>query len=404
MKPKNLKNITCTGKRVFVRSDLNVPLKNKQILDDYRLQAIVPTLDYILQQGGKVILATHLGRPKGQFDANLSTRLLIPWFEKHGYSIDFASDIAQAEQKSTQNFDTILLLENLRFLPEERYSPNTLEAAQKLAKKLSSLASIYINDAFGVMHRNDTSVTLVPEYFDPEHRGIGFLVAKEIETLENLKKHPKQPFVLVIGGSKLHDKIDMIEKFLQAPKSVRIKTIVAGGLIAQAFLYVQGYNMGIAPIDDQTQQIAKKILTQAHDAGVTIILPSDFYLELTHNFRSRALLIDQIPSNGVIVDIGPQTVDIFSHILAQAETIFANGTMGIYETPAYAEGTKKVLQAISQSNAFSLIGGGDINAAAHLFGVAKDIDFCSTGGGATLAFLGAEDPFEDLPGLHVLVK
>src|SRR5579872_500219 len=196
--PKNIKNITCTGKRVFVRSDLNVPLKNKQILDDYRLQAIVPTLDYILQQGGKVILATHLGRPKGQFDENLSTHLLIPWFEKHGYSIDFASDLAQAEQKSTQNFDTILLLENLRFLPEERYSPHTLEAAQKLAKKLSSLASIYINDAFGVMHRNDTSVTLVPEYFDREHRGIGFLVAKEIETLENLKKHPKQPFVLVI--------------------------------------------------------------------------------------------------------------------------------------------------------------------------------------------------------------
>jgi len=399
---KNLKNFQCAGKRVFVRVDLNVPLKNGQILSDYRLKAIIQTIDFILKNNGKVILATHLGRPNGFVDKNLSTALLVPWFENRGYQIDFAPDIMKAYEHSKKDFNKILLLENLRFLPEEQ--DTSKQEAQVLAKNLAQLADIYINDAFAVMHRNDTSITLVPKYFESSQRGIGFLVAQELETLEHLKSTPTQPFILVIGGSKLHDKIGMLENFLQAPEENRIKTIIIGGLLAQAFLRAQGHTMGITPIDDATLQKAHKILKLAQEAQVQISLPTDFYLELTHNYKSRPLTINQIPPNGTIIDIGPTSVQNFSQMLAQAQTIFANGTMGVYENPAYADGTKKILQAIASSPAFSVIGGGDINAAAEMFGITHDIDFCSTGGGATLAYLGAKNPDVALPGLQALIK
>lgn len=395
---KTLKTINFDKKSVFLRADLNVPLKNNLILDDYRLMAILPTIDYILQNNGKIILATHLGRPKGHRDESLSTTILIPWFKEHGYDIAFVQDPSHIASLPQGYPHKLLLLENLRFFPEEK------EGSSAFAQKLASLADIYINDAFGVMHRTDTSVTLLPEHFDAGNRGIGLLVEQEIATLNNLKIKPVQPFVLVLGGSKLTDKIAMIKQLLQASEEQRVKTILVGGLIAQAFLRAQGFTTGVTPIDETTIKTAQSILTMANTVGVTIMLPTDAYLGIAHDQRSRPLAIDQIPNNGNIVDIGPKTIEAFSHMLAQAKTIFANGTMGIYENAAYAEGTKKVFQAIAQSSAFSVIGGGDATAAAHLFGVTDAIDFCSTGGGATLAFLGAHDPFKELPGLKALAQ
>ena len=339
---KKLNQIKLTGKRVFLRADLNVPLKDnlheKTIAQDHRLQATLPTIDYIQEHGGKVILATHIGRPpaateKNFFDENLSTKLLIPWFEQHGYTIDYEIDLLKAIEKSKQHPDRILLLENLRFFNGEQQTNN--EFAQLLAQS----GNVYINDAFGVLHRNDTSVTLLPKQFDNDHRAFGLLVEKELETLTILKKNPTQPYVVVLGGSKATTKLPVLEKLIDAPLVARPQSILVGGLVAS--------------------QISQEIVHKAKQNNVNLMLPIDRCTIPKKNAVPTVYEIDAIPPDDMIVDIGPKTIELFSEEIAHAKTIFANGTMGVYEDKRYETGSKKILQAIANTDATSIIGGGD---------------------------------------------
>jgi len=345
---KFIEKIDLKNKRVFLRADLNVPLGDKGILSDFRLQSILPTIDYIKKNGGKVVLATHIGRPpagkvKNYFDEKFSTKRLMPWFEERGYEVDYEIDLKQAIEKSDQDFDRILLVENLRFFNGER------ETSESFAELLARLGDVYVNDAFGVWHREDTSVTLLPEQFDEEKRAFGLLAEKEIKTLSKLRDEHEQPFVVVLGGNKGRLKLNLLERFIDLPGEKRVKTALIGGAIAQNF--------------------PNALMDKAKQYGVEILLPVDGV------------------GDGVVYDIGPKTVDIFCKKIAEAKTIFANGTMGVYEQEEFETGTKKILKAIAESAAYSVIGGGDAVAATFKFGLDKQMSFLSTGGGATLAFL-----------------
>jgi len=343
-----LKNIDLHNKRVFLRADLNSTSATAQ---DYRLNSILPTIDYIQKNNGKVILATHIGRPQAQteknfFDESLSTKQLLPWFAKLGYTIDYEIDLLKAIEKSKQATDTILLLENLRFFNGEQATNN------EFAKLLAQCGDIYINDAFGVLHRNDTSITLLPQQFAQQHRAFGFLVEKEISTLQKLKEHPKQPFVAVLGGSKIATKLPLLENFLEQPTAQRVSTILLNGLLAQALL-----------------QAEPQFLEKAKRYNVDVILPVDVAVA-SKKLTAPATIqeLSSLPADQWIVDIGPKTIELFRAKLKTAATIFANGTMGIYEQPEYATGSQKIFEAIAQSHAYSVIGGGDAVAATRQFG------------------------------------
>lgn len=350
-------------KRVFLRADLNTPLKNKKILQDFKLHSILPTIDHILKNGGKVILATHIGQPDAKsqtnfFDENLSTKILQPWFEKNGYKIKYEIDLKKAELESKQNFSEILLLENLRFFNGEK--EHNLEFAQMLA----TLGDIYVNDAFGACHRNNTSMTLVPELFNKKNKAFGLLIQKEIENLNKLKNNIQQPFTIVLGGNKIKDKIKLLENFITQNK---VKSILLGGAV--------------------TNSLLNKKETDLVQSNVKIFLPQDF-----------------IKVDNKNVDIGYKTIKTFEEEIGKAKTIFANGPMGIYEKKESKTGTQKILNKIANSNAFTVIGGGDIVAATFLFNLEKKINFLSTGGGATLFFLSCKNPLEQMPGLRSIIK
>jgi len=337
-------------KRVFLRADLNVPIKDKKVMQDYRLRSILPTINAIQTDGNKVILATHIGRPdassrKNFFDENLSTKILVPWFEQHGYSIDYEIDLLKAIEKSNRNPEKILLLENLRFFNGEQ------QTNVEFAKLLAQLADSYVNDAFGLLHRSDTSITLLPQEFDPDHRSFGLLVKKELQTLTALKENPQQPFLIILGGNKGETKLRALDTLLGKPKQTRPETILIGGAIAQDF--------------------PENLLKKAKQNSVTVVLPVD----------------TQKDNNKNIVDIGPKTIELFKKEIARAKTIFANGTMGICETKEHETGSREILQAVADSNATTIIGGGDAVAATFQFGLESKMSFLSTGGGATLAFL-----------------
>lgn len=377
-----IKNLNLEKKRVFLRADLNVPIENNKIIQDYRLESILPTIDYIQKQGGKVVLTTHIGRPTpgnkaNFFDANFSTKILADWLKDKGYSVDHEVDLLQAIEKSKEDFDQILLLENLRFFHGEK------EVDYEFAQLLAQLADVYVNDAFGIIHRTDTSVTLLAEQFDAQNRAFGLLIEKEIEELTKLKENPEQPFVIALGGSKVKTKIKVLEQFLEQQDSRRVKTILTNGLIAQA-LKSTGF------------------LEKAKDYNVNVITPVDVCVT-SETLDQPATVYDanKIPEDKVIVDIGPKTIEMFKKEIGQAKTIFASGTMGMYEKAEYANGSREILQAIADSDAYSVVGGGDVVAAAHLFDLEKNMNFLSTGGGATLAFLASKNPQEELAALKI---
>jgi phosphoglycerate kinase len=348
-----IEHLKIKNKRVFLRADLNVPLHNKQIVQDYRLQSIIPTIKYVQKHGGKIILATHIGRPCAKiqtnyFDENLSTKILVSWFEKHNFKITFEPDLIKAKLLSKSNFDEILLLENLRFFNGEK---GTQKEQETFAKLLKDLADIYINDAFALSHRNDCSVTLLPQKFKLQNRAFGLLYQKEILELTKLKKDVMQPFVLIIGGNKLKNKIPMLKSFLLAKH--KPSTILIGSGI------------------DKQNTLAQEILHDAQSQGITILFPEDY------------IIID-----GTLGDIGSKTQNIYCNIIKNAHTIFINGTLGCYENPQFQEGTKQILTCIAQnSKACKIAGGGDCVAAINLFNLKQSFTFLSTGGGATLQFL-----------------
>lgn len=368
---------TLTDKTVFLRADLNVPLIDGQIASDFRLQALVPTLDRLIAQGSKIILATHLGRPQGH-DQALSTRILMPWFKQHGYTLQFAPTLEQAQalRDQVQRDGSIILLENLRFWPEERTSNF------EFALALKQLADYYVNDAFGAAHRTDTSVTLLAELYSPKHKSIGLLMQKELEVLTYLKEKPKQPFLLVLGGGKVKDKLPLLQALL--PKVAMIALCPA---VVFTFLKALGVPVGTSLVDDTLIDTARQILEQARDNNVSVFFPAD-YLVFNRAQRDNELITpEQFTDLMSGISIGPKTVTLFKQALAQANTIFLNGACCITEQQASCIFFNELLQAIAQASAYSVVGGGDTVNAVYKQKLEHKIDFCSTGGGATLTYL-----------------
>lgn len=401
----SIKALNLQGKRIFLRVDLNVPLDNGLIVHDFRLKAILPTLQHILKAGGKIILATHLGRPHPYdhsrilYDESLSTKHLLPWFKDQGFLIDYEKDLVAAHHKSRQYPSHILLLENLRFFHSER------ETNQHFAELLGFLGDLYINDAFAMIHRHDTSVTLLAQQFQPENRAFGLLAEKELGEFLKLRENKNDALTLVIGGNKVHDKIPMLKYFMNPDNHPNLISICVGGGVGLAFLKAQGYECGSTVIDDETIATAQEILTLAGEHKIKIVLPEDHVV--SNNTAQELFTVkttEQIPSNGVSVDIGPQTIQVFTREINQAKLLFANGTMGIYEKPASAKGTRAILDAIANTQAHTVVGGGDTVAAACLFGFENKFSFTSTGGGATLAFLGCETPETEMPALAAMLN
>ncbi len=363
--------------RVFVRADLNVPIaENGTIKNDKRLKSMLPTIKHIQKRGGKVIIGSHIGQPSGgNLEHHLSTRNLVSWFEQEGFVVDFESDMLAAQPKTYENQERIMLLENLRFFVGER------EYSMPFADLLANLADLYVNDAFGTMHRNDTSVSLLPRLFLPQNRGWGLLVEEELSHLEPLHVAPQQPLMLVLGGAKAADKIPLMTNFLlhHAPQA-----ILLGGKLAFPFLAAQGKNLGASQPSTEEITLAKQVLDNLR--STKLILPIDF-----------------VVTNDVITDIGAQSIDLFANHLTNAKTIFLNGTMGINDTPADSQGTAGIINAIAQlHDCTKIVGGGDAVAAVETLGKANAMTFLSTGGGATLAYLASENPWQELPGLKAL--
>lgn len=358
------------GKQVFVRADLNVPLKQGKIIDDTRLQKLRPTLDAILTKGGFITLATHIGRPK-QYQQDLSTSSIIaPWLYQHGYD------------------NRITLLENLRFFTEE------MENSITFAKQLAQGMDYYLDDAFGSVHRSSTSLTTLPQLFDPEHRGIGLLIEQELATLSKLKYQAKKPFVLILGGEKVADKLPFLKSMLDHVTDILLCPAIVG-----PFLHTKLNNTDNALVDE-----AQSIIALAQKKQIKLHLPQDYLISQPgakniwigpFSYRGAST----IGPEDLLVAIGPKTIAQWEPIIMQAETIFFNGPMGNLDKPETIQELKVLLQTIAQSPAWSIVGGGDSLAALQAFHLKQKVDFCSTGGGATLAYLSGQP----LPALDALL-
>jgi len=363
-------------KRVLLRADLNVPLQNKKIVNDYKLKAILPTIDMIKKSGSKVILITHLGKPE-KYDPGLTTKNLIEWFKKNGYPITFESDLQKAKEKSFQDFNKILLLENVRFFEGEKNRDSDF------AESLAKLGDYFVNDAFGSVHRKNTSIALLPKMFDPDKRFLGPLIKKEIKILSKSLEHPQQPFVLIIGGAKSGSKIPMIEKLLD-----KVHTVLLCPAISFTFSKYLGKKVGKSLVDQDALELIPKILQKASKLGVKLVFPIDYQVA-EGNFDGPTKYIDSenIPDDCVGISIGPKTVALFSKEIFKAKTIFFNGAFGNMKKIKTLEGMKAIFDAMAKSDAYTIIGGGDSVAAAYLFEIQNSIDYLSTGGGAALAYL-----------------
>lgn len=366
-------------KRIFLRADLNVPLDHGIVQDDYRLQALRPTLDLLLHHQSTVVIGTHIGRPDGA-DPDLSTKHLIAWFETHHYPIVYAGDFDKAYTLSMQQLPILILIENLRFFPEEK----THDAG--FAQQLARLGDYYITDAFGAIHRSDTSITDVAYLFKPEQRAIGLLVERELCIFDQLLHTKKHPFILLLGGGKISDKIPFIMHMLD-----HVDTILLCPAIVCSFLYAQNINTGKSLVDTQAKHLCLEILKKAQEKNVQILFPTD-YIVAQDSFAGplEALPIPAhaLQSNMVSIAIGPDTVDCYTKQLQDARTIVVNGLMGSVNRPETLASSFKLFDAIAtNSTALRVIGGGDSVAAVHRCGLTPKIGHLSTGGGAMLALL-----------------
>ena len=380
-----LSNYNLTNKRVFLRADLNIPVRNNHIVDDYRINAILPTINLIQKKGGKVILGTHIGRPHIPGKSQISTSLLISWFKEHGYTITFEADVKKAAEKSLLDPSTILLLENLRFFPGEKKSDDDF------ARSLAQLADYYVNDAFALLHRADTSITLLPLLFPAEQRTIGPLIVKELTMLSKLINTHEQPFVIIAGGGKVAEKLPMLEGLLH-----KADTILLCPAIAFTFAKALGKPVGKSLVDQHSVSLCEQLLKKAEHHKVTILMPIDYQIATGSLDGSLSFIkADEFPNNAYGISIGPETIALFSKKIATAKTIFFNAAMGFLNRKETLQGLEALLKAIAGSEAFSIIGGGESVAAARLFIGNQGFDYLSTGGGAALAYLSGEP----MPGL-----
>lgn len=377
------------NKRVFLRVDLNVPLLNDKIVNDARLNAILPTLNLLIKKGARIVLATHIGRPEG-YDKSLSTELLLNWFCERNYNITFVNNLECAQEYINKaERGQIILLENLRFYKQEQ------ELDEQFATELKKLADYYVNDAFGLIHRNNTSITLLPKLFDKENKTIGLLIEKELEALSYLKHNAQKPFILILGGGKVKDKLPLLKALIN-----KVDVILLCPATCFTFLKALNKPVGKSLVDDTEINLALEILNLAHEKSVKIVFPVD-YLVALDSYAGPLCYVkaDNFPDNAIGISIGQETIDLFKQEIFKAKTIFLNGAMGLRERPETYSGLRSLLQTIAQSIAYSVIGGGGSVAAVYQYGLESAINFCSTGGGAALAYLIYKEGDKVLPGL-----
>jgi len=365
------------GRRVLVRIDGNVPIYGKSIANDYRLQRSLPTLEFIKKYGGTIVLVTHIGRPQ-KAEPELSTQILQPWFEQHGFTVTFAQDIAIAHAKSLQKKYDIVLLENIRFFEGEKGHNRSF------ARDLARLGEYYVNDAFATMHREDTSVTLVAEEFSPEHRTIGLLVEEELKKLSSLCTNPKRPLVIILGGGKPKTKIPAIPALLD-----HADTIMIYPALVFTFNKALGKEVGASLVDNSLLATAKSIIDQATTKHAELIFPTDYQV-LEHSMEGPIITVTQneFPEDGIGMSLGPQSLSQAHDIISKAGTIFFNCAMGLSRRKDTLQGSFTLLKSIAHSAAYSVIAGGNSVDLVFQLGLAKKFDYLSTGGGATLQCLG----------------
>ena len=391
MQKKTVKDLNLKDKRVLVRVDFNVPLDdNGKITDDTRITSSLPTIEYILKQGGKLILMSHLGRPKGQVkEGERLTPVAKRLEELLKKPVKKLNDcIGQDVESAVKNMKSgdVILLENLRFHKEEEKND------QEFAKKLASLGEVFVNDAFGTCHRAHASTEGVTHYLESVS---GFLVQKEIEYFEKILKSPEKPFVLILGGAKVSDKIPVIENML-----TKVNAVLIGGAMAYTFLKQKGIGIGSSRCEQDMMDTVKNILESAKQKNVEIVLPIDHIV--CDNFDQPKKITKtqdvNIQAGFLGVDIGPQTIKLFSDKIKNAKTIVWNGPMGVFEKDEFAKGTKEIAQAVASTKATSVIGGGDTAAAVVLFKLDDRMSHISTGGGASLEYMEGKV----LPGIAAL--
>lgn len=384
-----LNELDLQGKRVFIRVDFNVPLKNGAVTDTTRIEAAMPTIRYAIKHGGRVILASHLGRPKGKVDPAFSLEPIRKVLTTIlGKPIPLAPDCVGPEAEALAAAlkpGDVLLLENLRFHAEEEKND------EGFARALARLADVYVNDAFGTAHRAHASTAgMVP--FVAE-RAAGFLLQRECEYLGKVLESPARPVVAILGGAKVSDKIKVIRSLLS-----RVDALLIGGAMAYTFLRAQGAATGKSLVEEEQVALAGSLLQEAAKRGVSLLLPVDHVVAPDAKHPEAARTVREIPADQVALDIGPATVERFRAALANAHTIFWNGPLGMFEVPPFDAGTVAIASAVADSDATSIVGGGDSVAAVIRSGRADDISHISTGGGASLEFVEGEP----LPGLAAL--
>ena len=389
---KTVKDVDVRGKRVLVRVDFNVPLSEGTVTDDTRVRAALLTLRYLVDHGARVIVMSHLGRPKGAPDPQFSLRPVRRVLQRLlGRNVVFVDDIVgpEAHDAVDRMVDgEIIMLENVRFEPGEKTND------PGFAKALGSLADIYVNDAFGAAHRAHASTEGVAHVL-PAYAGL--LLSREVETLTEMLTKPERPFVAILGGSKVSDKFGVIDRLLDC-----VDTLIIGGGMCFTLLVAKGVSVGDSLVEADWVEPAKAMLTKALDKGVELMLPVDFVIAdaIEADAETRIVAREEIPSGQMGLDIGPTTVELFKGAISSARTIFWNGPMGVFEMAPFENGTKQVAIAVSRNNrAASIVGGGDSVAALKKFDVEDRITFVSTGGGASMKLLEGSE----LPGLAALL-
>ena len=394
---KNVEDLACAGKKVLVRCDFNVPLKDGVITDENRIVAALPTIQYLINAGAKVILCSHLGKPKGEAKPELSLAPVAKRLsEKLGKDVVFADDanvVGENAKKAVAAMKDgdIVLLQNTRYRKEETKNE------ENFSKELASLCDMFVNDAFGAAHRAHCSTVGVASFV--EESANGYLMAKEVKFLGDAVNNPVRPFVTILGGAKVADKLNVIANLLE-----KADTLIIGGGMSYTFAKAQGKEVGTSLVDDTKLDYCKDMLKKAKEKGVKILLPvdamitKDFPNPIDATVEARAVDIDAIPADMMGLDIGPKSRALFAEEVKNAKTVVWNGPMGVFENPIFAEGTIAVAKALAETDATTIIGGGDSAAAVNTLGFGDKMSHISTGGGASLEFLEGKE----LPGIAAM--
>ena len=391
----NIKNLDISGKKVFIRCDFNVPMDEfGNISDDRRIRSAISTINYCLDQDCAVILASHLGRPKGEVNEKYS---LVPVARRIQHllkrdvvlSTDVVGEDAQAKAKALKSSE-VLLLENLRFEAGET------ENDKELSKRLASMADFYINDAFGVSHRAHSSVEGITHHFDENHKAAGFLLQKEIQFFSKLIQKPVRPFAAIVGGSKVSGKLEALINLLP-----RVDKVLIGGGMAFTFLKQMGYDIGASLVEDDLLEDAQHVMDEAKKLGVKFYLPVDVVAaeKFAEDSVSKLTPAQEIPEGWMGLDIGPATVRLYREVLSDVQTVLWNGPMGVYEMDKFSRGSNKIAHFVADSYATTVVGGGDTADLVQRIGVDEEMSFISTGGGASLELLEGKV----LPGVAPLI-